>query len=365
MAGSSANNRPAPATHLDVVRAATEAYVADLQAALKGIRPQGQSAVRDLVNSLEAVLAKGTALTPNDVPFGVDVLAAADLHEHETDLLRNQFTVGSGASDAPVIAMGTEEGYDPAGKGLDLALWNCTNGLLWLSGSPLPVVHRLARRIPEAARRADIDLEKATSLRVWAKAESVIDDRWPCHRYPIRWAQLLGAVRGGRSTWGILAQILGVSLDELDDHCYQVERSVAPALNAAHGQPPDERRVEFLVRLLASMNKTSRVLLVHGKVRWRGRVVGPEDGWGLANIRLTSAFLGIDHLDGGEEYKIGRQRVRTFRNGGRTALWMWAPGARPSSEYLSKVKDLVSESLRRSVPVGPGSPDRLAHPSTY
>jgi hypothetical protein len=337
-----------------VVRAAIEAYLADLQGALKGIRPQGQSAVRDLVSSLEAVLAKGTALTADDVPFGVDVLAAADLHEHEADLLRNQFTVGSGASDAQVIAMGTEEGYEPAARGLDMALWNCTNGLLWLSGSPLPVVHRLSRRIPEAARQADVDLEKATSLRAWAKAESVVDDRWPCHRYPIQWAQLLGTVRGGRSTWGILAQILGVSLNELDDHCYQVERSVAPSKQAGdrRAQPPDARRVDFLVMLLASMSKTARVLLVHGRVRWRGRVVGPEDSWGLANIRVTAAFLGIDHLDEGEECKIGRQRVRIFRNGGQT-VWMWAPGARPSSEYLAKLKDLVSESLPRSVPVGP------------
>ncbi len=48
------------------------------------------------------------------MPFGVDVLAEAGFHEREAALLRNQFTVGSGAADAPVIAMGTEEGYEAA-----------------------------------------------------------------------------------------------------------------------------------------------------------------------------------------------------------------------------------------------------------
>lgn len=340
--------RSLPGTHSAAVRAATEAYATDLKMALNSIRAQGQSGVLSLVRSLEASLAKGPRLTADDVPFGVDVLAEADLSQHESGLLRNQFTLGSGASDAPVIAMGTEEGYDPAGKGLDLALWNCTNGLLWLSGSPLPVVRRLARGIPEAARRAGVDLDKAASLRTWAKAESVTDDRWPCHRYPVRWAQLLGPVRGGRSTWGILAEILRVSLEELDDHCYQIERSVAPASKASGGSPPEEKRVKFLCTLLGAMRSTGRVLLIHGKVPWRGQPVSPQNLWGRADFRLTAAFLGTENLGDGDEMRIGRQRIRIFRNAGRAALWIWAPGARPSSRYIGEVSNLISEVLSKT-----------------
>jgi hypothetical protein len=338
--------------HLDVVRISTEHYVADLQTALPRIRPAAQEAVRNLIGALDAALSKGYELTVDDVPFGVDILADADLQPEEVDLLRNQFTVGSGAPDTRVIAMGTEEGYEPAAKGLDLALWNCTNGLLWLSGSPLSVVQRLARGIPEATRRAGVDLEKAESLRAWAKAVSVKDDRWPCHRYPIRWASLLGPVHGGRSTWGILADILGVSLVELDDCCYQVDRSVAPASTTQKSRAPDDKRVEFLATLLGTMRKTARVLLIHGNVRWRGSVLTPGDRWGQTNYRLTAAFLGTDHLDEGDELRIGRQRIRIFRSGCQTALWTWAPGARPGKAYISQVKELVTESLSRRKAVG-------------
>jgi len=93
------------------------------------------------------------------------------------------------------------------------------------------------------------------------------------------------------------------------------------------------------------MRKTARVLLIHGNVRWRGTVLTPSDRWGQANYRLTTAFLGTDHLDEGDELQIGRQRLRIFRSGCQTALWTWAPGARPNKAYISQVKELVSESL--------------------
>ncbi len=94
----------APSTHRDVVRISTEHYVAHLQTAFPGIRPSVQAVVRSLIGALEAALDKGPQqVTADDVPFGVDVLAEADLQRSEADLLRNQFTVGSGAADARVM----------------------------------------------------------------------------------------------------------------------------------------------------------------------------------------------------------------------------------------------------------------------
>jgi len=324
-----------------IVRRSAELYLAHLRRTLPEGAPPIQEAIRKLIAALELALESGPQSDPAGFDFGADTLRAADLSPADCQRLVNQFLLGTGDDAARVIAMGTEDGY--ASNGLDLAVWNCTCAVLWLTGSPLPVLQRFARGMPD----------EEDSL--WPGPQDPdLQEYRPYHTHPNLWAHIQGKLRGGQTTYGVLTYLVGAPDPvALDDHCYQIERSAAPAKQSIDGRDVTEERIDFLVEALQAMRQTACLLILHGRVRLEDLPqVADGDRWDQANRRLTSAFLGTEGLPEGQAWSVGGgrriYRARVFRAGKHTVLWMWAPGARLREEYKKRLREVVQNALAGS-----------------
>src|SRR5205823_1404879 len=121
-----------------------------------------------------------------------DALAA------DVDLLVNQWCLGWGRDDAPLMAMGTEEAY-PA-KPIDLALWNCCCAVVWASGGRRDIVAAIDPRSANPDPPIH-DFEGRREFHIHANDYYLVHQP---HRDPDsqRW------VRPGRHTWKLLAEVI-------------------------------------------------------------------------------------------------------------------------------------------------------------
>jgi hypothetical protein len=155
---------------------------------------------------------------------------------------------------------------------------------------------------------------------------------------------------GSGHTWRTVADVLRVSLNDLGDHAYQVERSAHPSRASFQGEAPTSERREFLVRLLRAFRESAQVLILHGKTGHR------EDDWDVCNDALTAAFLDDASMGQQDELRIGKASIRRWTTGDRTVIHTWAlnGGALARSgakaEYITTLTEVVLAGLRPAQP---------------
>lgn len=257
-----------PTAHPDVVEMAVHGYLEQLRTVEAETQPHGSlgSAVARLIETLESALSLRHELTAADVTFSRSDLSK--MPEWQLLAVLDQRVLGFGRDDAPLICMGTEEGYSAADGG-ELAL-ACAQSILWLCGSKPEVLDRIDPTV-HASDRSPQPREY--------------------HIHPndfYRWDR-----SRGRGTSPMIARLLraqdpesllvppsqGDAALSLGDICYQVEVSAYPSKVALGGREPNAARAEFLAELVAKFDSAS-ALIFHG---------GPPDD---ARTKIASSFLG-------------------------------------------------------------------------
>jgi hypothetical protein len=272
----------------ETIRLSAARYRRDLLTKLNhGAFPRVGTAVGGLIGLLEAV-EHGLELDAAHLAFSASDLVNAS--EDEAEALINQWCLGWGRDDAPLIVMGTEEAYSIK-KPQDLAQWNCGCSLIWATGGRTDVVDSLDARtanplfgcppapVSDWTRRREFHVHANDYVRVQMP-------RWDDERRRCR--------RAGRSTWKLVAQVLAGDaqsnsllqpyMGSLGNLAYQVEVSAFPAERATEGTKQTPERLEFLKSILKALRRSARALLFHG------RPERPE--WGHRD-QLSQAFLGL------------------------------------------------------------------------
>lgn len=303
----------AAASHSSLAALSAQAYVANLtsQAESTTLSSATRAAIGALVESLANALTARTALSPTDVPFTRELVSG--LPSEERPVLINQYSLGLGNPEAPVIVMGTEHAYkldnfaDVMRErwGLEsLALENCCSALVWLADADSAMVAHICSNAKYATQRRSF------------------------HRHPSDYSD---RVPSGH-TWRWVARCVGAALADSGDYCYQIERSSHPAKEAFNGASPSAERIAFLTRCLEVLRQTARTLILHGRAIGN---VSPD--WESPNRALSCAFLGTQML-GDEEapIEIGRRRIRWWRKDERKVLWSWALNGRTVNNAYSE-----------------------------
>ena len=294
--------------------------------------PAGMAAGQ-LVRLIEAALEKRESLTPGSIEF--DRESMADVGASEAVRFVNEYTLGWGRDDAPVIVMGTEEAY--TAHPTEMALWNCGCAVIWLTAGRPDVVERLDSR----ARQSRSDGIAPRCFNVHCA---------DCGRTP-----------QSKHTWGCLAKVLsgdphseawrsyftppvpgGPAHQGMGDVCHQVEVSAYPAKRAHNGKFETHARTDFVVEFLAQVRKTAKVLLFHG---------GPYQG--TARARLAEVFLGKPFAQLPLVADQPRRRIWKAEYDGRVVLHTNAL-SRPSvdDDYL----EIVATHIRAVAPEAIGAP---------
>jgi hypothetical protein len=202
-------------THPEVVRSSGASYLSYLDALIASgqLTQAGDAAARALRDSLEKLLD----LTPQrlpEIPFNATLLDPCTADDRSA--LVNQWALGIGNDRARVVYMGTEHAYDIDSSPVGLALESCGSPLLWLDDGGLELAAFIGH---------DSDWVKQTVRRY---------HRHPSDHYPV----------GSGHSWRTVARVVGVSLGDLGEHAYQVDRSAHPARKATEGAPPRSERRE-------------------------------------------------------------------------------------------------------------------------
>ena len=306
--------------HPEIVELAAATYLQQLESVAAEASPTGKLgiAARHLIQTHRAALHKRQRLLAAEVEFTRDDLSG--MEEWQLLALLDQHALGLGHDDAPVIFMGTEEAYDPEGEG-DLAL-ACSLSVLWLCGSR-----------PDVLARIDPT--------VYVKERTP-----PPRQYHLHPNDFYRADRSrGRGTWPTLARLLrpdrpqtlleppkaGNQDSSLGDLCYQIDVSAYPSKQALSGRKPNERRVQFLCRLVAAFD-TASALIFHG---------GPLDE---ARVRIASSFLNrpVKWTDN----PVKREWFAWDATSGRAVMHTYALNGAVRYSYL----DLVRTRLRDLAP---------------
>jgi len=287
-------------------------------------------AAAKLIRSIEAALEKRESLTPTSVEF--DRESMADVAASETVWFVNEYTLGWGRDDAPVIVMGTEEAYatDPT----ELALWNCGCAIIWLSAGRRDIVEHLDSR----TRRSRSDGLAPRCFNV----------------HYADW----GRPPQSKHTWGCLAKVLsgdphsggwrdyftpqvpgGPVHRGMGDVCYQVEVSAYPAKRALSGKFETHARAEFLSEFVEQVRVTAKVLLFHG---------GPYEG--TVRARLVEVFLGKPFPQLPLVASQPRRRLWRAEHAGRVVLHTNAL-SRPNvdDDYLAMVANYIKEVVPEAI----------------
>jgi hypothetical protein len=257
-------------------------YADDLEAKVEHgyFSPAIDDGIRRLVSLLRQVI-------PGTITFDAKKLgfAASDLKDAGPDdvlPLINDWTLGWGRDDAPVISLGTEEAYS-ADEPDALAIWNCSCAVIWAVGGDPRVVEAIDPRYvqttparPSTARQFHIHANDYLLVHL----PRLVNGRWR---------------RAGRHTWRLLAEVLAGRGNELDllapttgrlgDICYQVEASAYPSTSAAAGREPSARRQQFLLTLVEHARESARVLLFHGR---------PHEPTWANRLNIGETFLNLD-----------------------------------------------------------------------
>lgn len=316
-----------PARHGDLIVRAANLYREQLTDNRAKLSSPGRRAADSLIQSIDAALRLGRASTAADIPFSWRDLRAAPLDDAE--LLINDFQLGLGRDDAPVIVVGTEHAYELLVKGKDgewrdeglvELTFECASQILWLVESNPSVLEHIG------------DYER------WGYP---LGDRsrGPYHVYAPAYHRM---PKGGH-TWLFLGKgVFGAGADwatALSEQAYQIELSAYPEKVAAKGREPTPGRLRFLWEAMDLLRTTARVLLFHGKPLSE---IDPRPS-------LAAKFLGVSHL--GEPTAEGRDSKRRrwwyYDHHGRRVVFSRAlsggyPYA-PDAEYLGIISRIVKE----------------------
>jgi len=323
---------PVP-SHDEVVELSARWYRSYLeyQKTMGELGPLARSALDALIETIDTALQRRTQVRAGEIPFSKTSMSGLP----EADWMRflNDFTLGFGSDQAPVIVVGTEEAYEAGSE--NLAGWNCCCAVLWLCGSRQDVLAKVAGR--EFASRPG-------------------EGRRPYHLHANDYHHVeLGR---GRHTWECVAQVVagdaaprslldGSGAQSLGDLCYQVEVSAYPAQSSIAGRSPTPDRYRFLRKLIASLSPQARVLIFHG------RAGDPRWGWRRA---LGRVFLSADE-DGAPGLRQAPETedplLYSEDDAGRTVLFTHALSGPIRTEYL----EAVAERVRAAI--GSGGPRDL------
>ena len=294
-------------------------------------------AARALIETIELARAKREVLESAELTFTPELMK--DVEASEAEPFLNQYTLGWGRDSAPVIAVGTEEAYEPTAQ--NYGLWNCSCSVIWLSGGRADVMRRLFG-FPKDSGTGDLSQPRCANIHYsdWERAPSA------------------------GHTWGCLAKILVGSCEPeqwkacfkpsapgslpypgLGDLCHQIEISAYPAKNVRAGRPAAEARIRFLRGLLADARETAAVLLFHG-----GSYAGTP------RPALTEAFLGKAFAELPEVEHAPNRRIWRAEHDGRVVLHTNALNGRSTdNQYLMRVSKYIHPYGRTQSAVSPPS----------
>ena len=314
------------AVYSSAIEESARLYIDHLRSELsKGVWADAAStAAGQLIRSIETALAKRESLTPASIEFARESML--QVTQADSVGFVNEYTLGWGRDDAPIIIMGTEEAYTAAPQ--ELALWNCGCAIIWLSRGRGDVVIHLDSRAHNS--RPDGLAPRCFNIHYsdWAPPPQ------------------------SKHTWGCIAKVLsgdprsedwrsyfvpslaaGPPRRGMGDVCHQVEISAYPAKRAHDGKFESHARTDFLSGFLDHARATAKVLLFHG---------GQYQG--TARAELAEAFLGkrFDQLPLIEDQP--RRRMWKAEHDGRIVLHTNAL-SRPNVDdnYLQKVADQIRE----------------------
>jgi len=277
-------------------------------------------AISALINSYQSALEKKLRLSENEFQFSQKMLRAIPVSDRE--YLINQYSLGLGASDAPVIFVGTEHAYNLTDT-IPLALEAIGSTALWLSDGHTDLTSKL------------------------------LGSPWqypvPFHIHPNALYRVHQTTRG-QHTWKVLSSIMAPVLNIADyrqllnDYSpglgtvtYQIEMSAYPSKQTVGGKPPTNERIEFLANFLVAMRETAKVLVFHGK---------PGDKlWNEKRNTLSRKFLSFSANDKLEftTLKLGKSSIRFLRNGKQLVIYTKALNGAVSNAYRENVSNLIRE----------------------
>jgi hypothetical protein len=316
--------------HPELATAAARHYLAHLEAVEANRESEAaRRALRELIETTESAIRLGPRVAPDDFTFTLSSLksvAPADL----TGFI-NQFQLGLGRDDAPVVAMGTEVAGDVADpRGL---AYNCLQTALILAGSPEAVVQKLL----VGSKRWDAFSARRHGTDAWRPPHIYFNDLEQVQR------------RRGTHTWTGLARVIApdgqdpkavlavAAQPSLGDLAYLIERSGYPARKAIQGRQPEPDRTLWLEReVMPTLRETATVLIIYGYGR-------NFKQWLPGDQRLFEAFLGrqvhvhSETVPGGWLWHDSAD--------GRLVVYMDAPSGSVSHAYLDQVRHLVQEYL--------------------
>ncbi|HXN75720.1 MAG TPA: hypothetical protein VN876_03730 [Gemmatimonadaceae bacterium] len=269
------------------------------------------------------------SITTDNIGFTANDLSTADVPP-DLDLLINQWCLGWGRDDAPIVAMGTEEAYPV--RAVDLGQWNSCCAVIWATGGRQPIVDALDPRsakhdppIPEFEHRREFHIHA--------------NDYFLVHKHRGRhtWKLLAEAI-AGRGNW---LPLLDQNVGTLGNLAYQIEVSAYPAKLTADGRASTGDRHAFLSTMLAKMRSSAKVLLFHGR--------GNDPEWGGRDA-LAGIFLGRDRLTYAEWEQVDfhGQPLRYFRHGSRLVVLTRALNGNVRSQLLDGLHALIAPALTGS-----------------
>lgn len=301
-------------------------YVAHLERTHESLSPGGNFATRCLIDTLEAARLKGQRMDPTEATATWRQMAAASVDD--AGVLLNQWQLGYGRDDAPVISIGTEHAYElrpldrhkrPMDVGLAEITIECLVAAIWLCNSRPDVLTRMLSA-------------------PWWNWQADFSEARPYHVYTADYYRT-----APRATWPTLGRdVLRGGPDwrtVLGQRCYQIELSGYPALQSLGGREPSRARIDFLRKLVSTMRDTARVLILHGTPKFTEH--DPR-------LAVGASFLGVDVLGQatGEGTDSKERRWETYdRNGLRVILSRALSGTNVSSEYLALIARLVADAV--------------------
>ena len=232
---------------------AAEAYRDQLAAVVRSAPSEPlRAAAEGLRASIAEALVTGTSLEVGQAPF-----TAASLHGVPRTPLMDQCQLGFGCESAPIVAIGTEQGWS-ADDDLTFALSHCAVNLLWLTGSPTALVLKIAGR--------DTWHKRYDRPFVVLPADYYMQGRGPGRGRNTSQvlAEIVEFTVGWRPTGGFLAGAGDQPC--LGDLTYMLDLAVAPARYHAAGNLPSKERIAFLRQAFERFRDTARAVIFYGKL---------------------------------------------------------------------------------------------------
>jgi hypothetical protein len=310
------------ASYPEVVRESADLYRDHLSNNLDRFSEPLRPSIEALIELLGRVRVP-SAITADNLRFTANDLSTADV-PRDLELLVNQWCLGWGRDDAPVVAMGTEEAY-PA-KAIDLAQWNSCCSVIWATAGRQEIVDALD---PRSAKHdppiPQFELRRGFHIHA--------NDYFLVHKHRGRhtWKLLAEAI-AGRGKWlPLLDQNVGI----LGNLAYQIEVSAYPAKLTVDGRASTEERHLFLSGMLAKMRTTARVLLFHGRAN--------DPGWGGRDL-LAGTFLGRGRLmhTEWEQLDFHGQSLRYYREGSHLVVLTRALNGNVRSQLIDGLHALIA-----------------------